>query len=111
MYIEDENMKRRLDIIFDNFILTEAKIVRTKNVEIEVRTKENGHNIPHCHVKRDNKEASVSLIDFKLLSKSNNLNTRQENAIIDLVEENKDELRKAWEQFHGTSLLKNGKWE
>lgn len=110
MKIKNIKIEKELNKIFDNHILTEAKIIREKNVEIEIRTKENGHNIPHCHVKRDDKEASISLIDFKVLSTSN-INKKQENEIINLVEKNKDELRRAWEEFHGISLLKDGKWE
>lgn len=111
MIIKDENMEKRLNNIFDNFLLTEAKVVREKDVIIEVRTKENGHNIPHCHVKRENQEASISLIDFSILSKSNNINKKQEGAFSKFVEDYKEKLREKWEEYHGTALLKNGQWE
>lgn len=111
MIIENEYMERQLNIIFDNFILKEAKVVRNNGISIEVRTSENGHNVPHCHVQRAEQEVSISLIDFKTLSKSNNINAKQENAIRDLVEKNKSILRNKWEEYHGTTLLKDGRWE
>lgn len=111
MIIKDQEMERRLDTIFDNFILKEAKVVRIDGVTIEVRTKEEGHHIPHCHVKRAEQEVSISLVDFKTLSKSDNINSKQEEAIRKLVEEKKEKLRNKWEEYHGTELLKSGKWE
>lgn len=112
MKIENEYMERKLNIIFDNFILTEAKVVRSNGITIEVRTKENGHNIPHCHIERGKEQqVSVSLVDFTIIADSGNLNSKQKNAIIQLAKEHKEELRNKWEENFGIQLLKDGKWE
>lgn len=112
MEIKNDYMERRINNIFDNFLLTEAKVVREKNVTIEVKTKEAGHNIPHCHIERGKEQqASVSLKDFTIIADSGNFNEKQKNAIIRLVKEHQDELRTKWEEYFGTELLKDSKWE
>lgn len=78
------------------------KYVKTFNKEgivIEIRTKENGHNIEHCHVTYKDKEVSISLINYEILSKTN-MNEKEITAVIKTVKSNIKILRDTWEKYH-----------
>lgn len=76
-----------------------AKVVNKEGIIIEIRTKENGHNVEHCHVKYRDKEVSISLIDYKVLSQTK-MNEKEIIAVIKCVKGNIDKLRMVWEQYH-----------
>lgn len=93
-----ESIKTQLRIAFE-IPFKYAKIVNKEGIVIEVRTKEQGHNIEHCHVTYKDKEVSVSLIDYKILSETN-MNEKEITAVLKCVKENIEILREAWEKYH-----------
>lgn len=95
---ELESIKTQLMIAFE-IPFKYAKIVNKEGIVIEVRTKEQGHNIEHCHVTYKDKEVSISLVDYKILSKTN-MNEKEITAVLKCVKENIETLRKAWEKYH-----------
>lgn len=76
-----------------------AKVINKEGIVIEIRTKENGHNVEHCHVKYRDKEVSISLIDYKVLTQTK-MNEKETMAVIKCVKENIEELRTMWEKYH-----------
>ena len=79
--------------------ITFVKVGQIKSIIFEIRTKENGHNEPHCHVKYQNQEISVSLLEgHKILA--GNLNKKQEREAIKWIEDNIDILKKYWNEYH-----------
>lgn len=95
---ELESIKTQLMIAFE-LPFKYAKIVNKEGIVIEVRTKEQGHNIEHCHVTYKDKEVSISLVDYKILSKTN-MNEKEITAVLKCVKGNIETLRKAWEKYH-----------
>mgnify|MGYP000875299022 CR=1 FL=1 len=93
-----ESIKTQLRIAFE-IPFKYAKIVNKEGIVIEVRTKEQGHNIEHCHVTYKDKEVSVSLVDYKILSETN-MNEKEITAVFKCVKENIEILREAWEKYH-----------
>ena len=64
----------------------------------EIRTKEKGHNIPHLHAKYENKEISISLIDFTVLD--GKLPAKQAKIAVDWTKENILALKEKWNEYH-----------
>lgn len=77
-----------------------SKVVNKEGIVIEVRTKEQGHNIEHCHVTYKDKQVSISLNDYEVLTKTN-MNEKEIKAVIKCVKGNIEQLRQEWEKFHG----------
>lgn len=100
---ELESIKTQLMIAFE-IPFKYAKIVNKEGIVIEVRTKEQGHNIEHCHVTYKDKEVSISLVDYKILSKTN-MNEKEITAVLKCVKKNIETLRKAWEKYHNKTEL------
>ncbi len=96
----EELIIMQLKKIFDLPVHTYATVERYKGITFEVRTKENGHNIPHFHAKYGNTEISVSLIDFKII-KNSNMKIKQIREAIEFAKEHKDYFIKNWEKYHG----------
>lgn len=68
-------------------------------IVIEIRNKEEGHNIPHIHASYQGENISISLIDGKILA--GNLPKRNAKIAVEWVMENMDLLRGKWENKHG----------
>lgn len=66
---------------------------------MKLEQKNKGHNIEHCHVTYKDKEVSISLVDYKILSKTN-MNEKEITAVLKCVKKNIETLRKAWEKYH-----------
>ena len=60
-------------------------------IVIEIRNKEEGHNIPHIHASYQGENISISLIDGKILA--GNLPKRNAKIAVEWVMENMDLLR------------------
>ena len=57
--------------------ITFVKVGQIKSIVFEIKTKENGHNEPHCHVKYQEQEISISLLEgHRILA--GNLNKKQQ---------------------------------
>lgn len=68
-------------------------------IVIEIRNKENGHNVPHIHASYQGENISISLIDGEILA--GNIPKRNQKIAVQWVVENLDMLRKEWENRHG----------
>ncbi|SFJ25945.1 protein of unknown function [Terrisporobacter glycolicus] len=65
----------------------------------EIRTKENGHNEPHFHVKTSDFEASYSLRTLDKLEGA--FSSQIEKQICKWANDNIDLLKEAWNEYHG----------
>ena len=74
------------------------KVAKEKGILFEIRPKENGHNIPHCHAKYQDKEISISLNDCSVLA--GNLDKQKEKFAIDFVRNNLSIFQQHWDKFH-----------
>lgn len=90
---ELESIKTQLMIAFE-IPFKYAKIVNKEGIVIEVRTKEQGHNIEHCHVTYKDKEVSISLVDYKILSKTN-MNEKEITAVLKCVKKKYRDIKKS----------------
>lgn len=77
---------------------TFAKVGTLKGIVFEIRTKEQGHNQPHCHVRYAGAEVSISLVDCSVLA--GNIPTKQQKVASQWVEQNIDVLKKYWNTYH-----------
>src|SRR5574344_530675 len=93
-------------LVKDTFLLYQAfgfstnfeKVAKEKGILFEIRSKENGHNIPHCHATYQDKEVSISLIDCSILA--GNLDKHNEKYAIDFVQKNLSLFQQHWDKFH-----------
>lgn len=95
---ELESIRTQLMVAFE-IPFKYAKVVNKEGIIVEIRTKENGHNIEHCHVTCRDKEISISLIDYKVLSQTK-MNEKEITAVTKCVKGNIDELRNIWKKYH-----------
>lgn len=80
-----------------------VKVGQIKSIVFEIKTKENGHNEPHCHVKYEEQEISISLLEgHRILA--GNLNKKQQAEAVKWVEENIDILKQYWNEYHSTNI-------
>jgi len=83
--------------------ITFVKVGQIKSIVFEIKTKENGHNEPHCHVKYQEQEISISLLEgHRILA--GNLNKKQQAEAVKWVEENIDILKQYWNEYHLTNI-------
>lgn len=75
-----------------------ARIGQVKGIFFEIRTKEQGHNVPHLHANYGNQNISISLIDFSILA--GNLPHKQEQIAIEWTKNNIDKLKNKWLEYH-----------
>ena len=76
------------------------KIAKLKEgIVIEIRNKENGHNVPHIHAHYQGENISVSLIDGKVLA--GNIPKKNEKIAVSWVKDNIETLRITWKNKHG----------
>lgn len=74
-------------------------INREGKLTFEIRTKEQGHNEPHFHVKTSDYEASYSINSFERLAGV--FPSKTEKQIIKWAEKNRDMLKDIWNTYHG----------
>lgn len=83
--------------------ITFVKVGQIKSIVFEIKTKENGHYEPHCHVKYQEQEISISLLEgHRILA--GNLNKKQQAEAVKWVEENIDILKQYWNEYHSTNI-------
>ena len=78
--------------------ITFAKVGEFKGIVFEIRTKEQGHNTPHCHVSYAGKEVSVSLTDYTILA--GNIPPKQQKQASLWMREHSDIFNKYWNSYH-----------
>lgn len=69
-----------------------------KQIIFEIRTKEQGHNVPHLHARYEDENISISLLDFSVLA--GNIPDKQKKLAVQWTRENIDFLRKKWNEYH-----------
>ena len=69
-----------------------------RGIVFEIRPKEQGHNVPHCHAHYSGNNISVSLVDFSILA--GNIPPKQAKIASDWVKGNIDILKKYWNTYH-----------
>ena len=75
-------------------------------MEIFIKSKEQGHNEPHIHVKYQNIEASFSILNGEMLA--GNLPTKNQRLIKDWILENTDMLSQKWNELSDGLKIKAG---
>lgn len=89
--------------LLKHILVTDGKFVAVQRdgaYIFEIRTKEQGHNVPHFHVVAPDFEASYSLIDFKCLAESGKLTSIRNKRIIEFAKCHHEELKSRWKEFH-----------
>ena len=97
---ETMNEKEIYDFMYGLFEMYEirARVGSVNNMTFEVRTKENGHNIPHVHANYNNMNISISLLDFKVLAGS--LPSKNQSIAVQWVKNNAEMLKERWNDYH-----------
>ena len=80
-----------------------ARVGSRGEIIFEIRTKEQGHNVPHIHAYYGSLNISISLIDFRVLA--GNIPQKQQKLAIDWVCENFQVLRTKWNQYHKYKII------
>lgn len=73
--------------------------VLKEGIVIEIRNKEDGHNVPHIHAHYQGENISISLIDGKVLA--GNIPKKNQKIAVEWVIKNFEMLRTTWENKHG----------
>ncbi len=68
------------------------------SIIFEIRTKEQGHNVPHVHAHYGSDNISISLIDFSVLA--GNIPKKQEKVAVEWVKKNINNLKDRWNEYH-----------
>lgn len=85
--------------VFDLGEKREKLQVLKDGIVIEIRNKEDGHNVPHIHAHYQGENISISLIDGKVLA--GNIPKKNQKIAVAWVMENMEMLRSTWENKHG----------
>lgn len=56
------------EFVFDGVLARRDTVERTHGIRFEIRPKEDGHNVPHCHAHYQGQNVSISLIDCSVLA-------------------------------------------
>ena len=88
------------DFVYKLFEMYEirARVGSVGKMTFEIRTKENGHNVPHVHANYNNLNISISLLDYKILA--GNLPQKNQSMAIQWVKDNDEMLREKWNAYH-----------
>lgn len=100
----DEEIQSQLKLlvmwerIFTGVMSYRDTVERTHGIRFEIRPKEMGHNVPHCHACFGNQNISISLVDFKVLA--GNIPNQKQAFAVEWVKKNIDELKPYWNKYH-----------
>lgn len=86
------------EIVFQNTLCWRDTVERTHGIRFEIRPKENGHNVPHCHASYQGQEISISLIDCKVIT--GNIPKQKQRFAEKWVELNLSILQSYWDKYH-----------
>ena len=73
-----------------------------EGIVIDIRPKEQGHNIPHIHARYQGEEISVSLLDGSIMA--GNLSNKNAKIVVAYVLQNKEKLLNEWTDLHGITV-------
>lgn len=86
------------EFIFDDVFSWRDTVERTHGIRFEIRPKENGHNVPHCHAHYQGQNVSISLIDCEVLD--GNIDKQKQAFAVKWVKANLDTLQSYWDKYH-----------
>lgn len=86
------------ELVFTGVISYRDTVERTHGIRFEIRPKEQGHNVPHCHACFGNQNISISLINFSILA--GNIPPQKAQIAVRWVKANIDILRAHWGKYH-----------
>lgn len=86
------------EIVFREVFHWRDTVERTHGIRFEIRPKENGHNVPHCHASYQGQEISISLIDGEVIA--GNIPKQQQNFAVRWVILNLPTLQTHWDKYH-----------
>lgn len=102
--ITDEEIQSQLrglvlwELVFIGVTCYRDTVERTHGIRFEIRPKEKGHNVPHCHARFGNQNISISLVDFTILA--GNIHPQKSKFALRWVEENISTLKAHWDKYH-----------
>lgn len=86
------------ELVFEGVMCYRGTVERTHGIKFEIRPKEHGHNIPHCHACFEKQNISISLIDYSILSGT--IPPQKSKFAQRWVEANIETLRGHWDKYH-----------
>ena len=86
------------EFVFSGVFCYRGTVERTHGIRFEIRPKENGHNVPHCHASYQGQEISISLIDCEILE--GNIPKPKQRFAVDWVRRNLPILQAHWNKYH-----------
>lgn len=86
------------EIVFREVFQWRDTVERTHGIRFEIRPKEKGHNVPHCHASYQGQEISISLIDGEVIA--GNIPKQQQNFAVRWVILNLPTLQTHWDKYH-----------
>lgn len=90
------------EMVFEGIIAKRKTAGITYGIRIEIRTKEQGHNTPHCHAVYGAQNISISLTDFSVLA--GNIPPSKQSMAMKWVQLNKTMLIQVWNQYHSIEI-------
>ncbi len=90
------------ELVFDGVISYRDTVERTHGIQFEIRSKEQGHNVPHCHACYGNQNVSISLLDFSILA--GNIPSQKAKFAARWVRDNIDILKPYWNKYHALEV-------
>lgn len=86
------------EFIFRDVFSWRDTVERTHGIRFEIRPKENGHNVPHCHASYQGQEISISLLDGEVIT--GNIPKQQQRFAMNWVKHNLPVLQSCWDKYH-----------
>lgn len=86
------------EVVFREVFQWRDTVERTHGIRFEIRPKEKGHNVPHCHASYQGKEISISLIDGEVIA--GNIPKQQQSFAVKWVMLNLPTLQSCWDKYH-----------
>lgn len=86
------------EFIFSDVFCYRDTVERTHGIRFEIRPKENGHNVPHCHASYQGQEISISLITCEVLE--GKLVQPKQRFAEEWVRRNLPVLQAHWDKYH-----------
>ena len=86
------------EFVFHDVFSWRDTVERTHGIRFEIRPKENGHNVPHCHASYQGQEISISLLDGEVIA--GNIPKQQQRFATTWVKRNLPVLQTCWDKYH-----------
>ena len=100
----EQEIQRQLSwLVMWEFVFREVfswrdTVEHTHGIRFEIRPKENGHNVPHCHASYQGQEISISLLDGEVIA--GNIPKQQQRFATTWVKRNLPVLQSCWDKYH-----------